>query len=65
MVAASSADTLDDPSPDIDKNHVVSVVTKESSTSDNCVAFYENNAIKVQELAPSYSESVRSLVHKR
>ena len=39
MVATSGANTLDDPSPDTDKDHGVSVVTKESITSDKCVAF--------------------------
>ena len=65
MVATIGADTLDDPSLDIDKYHGVLVVTKYSSTRDNCVAVYDDNAIEVQELAPSCSESVRSLVHKR
>ena len=48
MVETSGADTLDDPSPDTDKCHGVSVVTKESSTSDNCVAVYDDNAIELQ-----------------
>ena len=48
IVATSGANTLDEPSPDTDKDHGVSVVTKESSISDNCVAFYDDNAIKVQ-----------------
>ena len=65
MVATSGADTFDYPSPDTDKDNFVSVVTNESSTSDNCVTVYDDNAIEVQELAPSCSESVRSLVHKR
>ena len=47
MVATGRADTLDDPSPDTDKDHGVSVVTKESTTSDNCVAVYDDNAILI------------------
>ena len=65
MVETSGADTLDDHSPCTDREHGVSVVTKESSTSDNCVAVYDNNTIKVQELAHSCSELVSSLVYKQ
>ena len=54
-MATSGDDTLDDPSLDIDKYHGVLVVTKYSSTRDNCVAVYDDNAIEVQELAPSCS----------
>ena len=48
MVETSRADTLDEPSQYTDKYHGVSVVTKYSSTSDDCVAVYDDNAIKVQ-----------------
>ena len=65
MVEISRADTLNDLSLDIDKYHGLSVVTKESITSDNCVAVYDNNKTKVQELSHLCSESVSSLFHKR
>ena len=48
MMETSGADTLDDPYPDTDKDHGVSVVTKDSSTRDNCVAVYDDKAIEVQ-----------------
>ena len=49
MVATSGADNLDEPYPDTDKYTGVLVVTKESSTSDNYVGVYDDNAIKVQQ----------------
>ena len=64
-MATSGDDTLNDPSLDTDKDHGVLVVTKYSSTSDNCDAVYDDNTIEVQELAPLCSKLVSILVHKQ